>query len=290
MPRSYHITTIDGRTFVVPFHEWPDEAMVVGNCYTPENTEWWNDILVGLRDRVPGQVEFACVEVCDDPASPAEPPDRTKASDDSAIARRVLAVVREIHGQFGDDVCWMAIDRIFDAAGLPVPNRAVGDKFAMLKNCARFIDTQCAGGQWESYADVLAERNALRALHAPKAAAPRPQRQTGHTLWVTVVVDDSTTDPVKRAVQELNSLALRYCASELNLVTVDYDWRGGLRDTVVAVPIRRSLTLVNRLGRVSCGGLHAYTCDDETADLIESSYPRQFLVVRADYVPPQADK
>lgn len=290
MPRSYRITTIDGHTHDVPFHEWPDEAMVVGNLYTPENTEWWDDIVDGLRNRLPGPSAFASVEVRDDPVSPIESPDRTKASDESAIARRVLAVVRAVHAEFGDDVCWMAIDRIFVAAGLPVPDRAVGDKFAMLKNCTRFIDTKCAGGQWESYADVLAERDALRALHAPKPASPQPSRQTDDALWVVVIGDDSVFDPVKRTMQELKAWALTHYAEGLELVPDVYYWRSGLRDTVVTASARNSTQLVDQLARAGCTGLHVYTRHAETANLIETNYPGQFRVLRTDYVPPPDHK
>lgn len=75
----------------------------------------------------------------------------------------VLAVVRDVHAQRGDDVCWLDIDRIFTAAGLPVPDRAVGDKTAMLANCRRFIDVMCSGGEWKTYADLEAEIVKLKA-------------------------------------------------------------------------------------------------------------------------------
>jgi hypothetical protein len=67
---------------------------------------------------------------------------------------KLLHVVREVHAARADDLCWMDIDRIFAAAGLPAPDRRAGDKFAMLKNCARFIDTMCAGGKWRTYAQL----------------------------------------------------------------------------------------------------------------------------------------
>jgi hypothetical protein len=66
----------------------------------------------------------------------------------------LMAVIRTVHRQRGDDTCWMDIDHIFAAAGLPVPDRKVGDKFAMIRNCGRFIETMCADGQWLSYADL----------------------------------------------------------------------------------------------------------------------------------------
>lgn len=66
----------------------------------------------------------------------------------------LLRVVREVHAERVDDLCWMDIDRIFAAAGLPVPDRSVGDKAAMLSNCSRFIDTMCQGGRWRSYREL----------------------------------------------------------------------------------------------------------------------------------------
>jgi hypothetical protein len=75
----------------------------------------------------------------------------------------LLAVIKDVHGQRADDLCWMDIDRIFTAAGLPVPDRSVGDKDAMLKNCERFVRDHCIGKvSWQSYADLEAERNTYR--------------------------------------------------------------------------------------------------------------------------------
>lgn len=75
----------------------------------------------------------------------------------------LLAVIRDVHAQHADDLCWMDVDRIFAAAGLPVPDRSVGDKDAMHANCRRFIDTLCTGGKWRSYAELEASEAALRA-------------------------------------------------------------------------------------------------------------------------------
>lgn len=69
----------------------------------------------------------------------------------------LLAVIRDVHSQHADDLCWMDIDRIFAAAGLPVPDRRVGGKAAMLKNCERFIDGLCQGGGWKSYRELEAQ-------------------------------------------------------------------------------------------------------------------------------------
>ena len=79
---------------------------------------------------------------------------------------RLLAVIREVHGQYADDLCWMDIDKIFAAAGLPVPDRRVGDKAAMLANCSRFIEAMCQGGKWPSYKELESERDRLAAENA----------------------------------------------------------------------------------------------------------------------------
>lgn len=79
--------------------------------------------------------------------------------------QRLRNVIHDVHSQYGDDLCWLDIDRIFLAVGLPVPNRTVGDKAAMLKNCARFIGTMCSGGQWRSYAELERDIEQLKAQH-----------------------------------------------------------------------------------------------------------------------------
>lgn len=74
----------------------------------------------------------------------------------------LVAVIKSVHAAVGDDVCWMDIDKIFAAAGLPVPDRKVGNKYEMLQNCAKFLNVMCDGGEWESYESVLKERDRLR--------------------------------------------------------------------------------------------------------------------------------
>lgn len=78
-------------------------------------------------------------------------------------AQKLIDVIKEVHTAHGDDLCWMDIDRIFIAAGLPVPDRKVGCKTAMRQNCDRFIDTMCSGGEWKSYAELEKENEELRA-------------------------------------------------------------------------------------------------------------------------------
>lgn len=75
----------------------------------------------------------------------------------------LLRVIKEVHADHGDDLCWLSIDKIFNAAGLPVPDRCVGDKEAMKKNCHRYIDVMCSGGKWKSYAELEEELKAIKA-------------------------------------------------------------------------------------------------------------------------------
>ena len=79
----------------------------------------------------------------------------------TAMLEHVIGVIADVHKQRADDLCWMDVDKIFAAAGLPVPDRRVGDKAAMLANCGRFIETMCAGGGWKSYAELEGERGRL---------------------------------------------------------------------------------------------------------------------------------
>ncbi len=89
----------------------------------------------------------------------------------SADFPHLLRIICNVHSQHADDLCWMDIDRIFAAAGLPVPDRSVGDKEAMLGNCRRFIDTMCQNGKWKSYAELEQELEhwKARALRAESA-------------------------------------------------------------------------------------------------------------------------
>ena len=79
-------------------------------------------------------------------------------------AEELQRVVKEVHAARGDDNCWMDIDLIFKAAGLPVPDRTVGDKGAMLSNCRRFILSMCSGGEWRTYVELEEALTASQAL------------------------------------------------------------------------------------------------------------------------------
>lgn len=80
-----------------------------------------------------------------------------------ADLNKLLDVIRGVHADHGDDLCWMGADDINRAAGLPVPDRRVGDKVAMFKNCERFVTQLCSGGgPWPSYKDLEEENARLR--------------------------------------------------------------------------------------------------------------------------------
>jgi hypothetical protein len=67
---------------------------------------------------------------------------------------RLLAAIIEHHNQKADDRCVEDDDKLYEAAGLSPVDRRVGDKEAMLANCARFIDRRCEGGGWPSYREL----------------------------------------------------------------------------------------------------------------------------------------
>lgn len=77
---------------------------------------------------------------------------------------RLKAAIVTHRNQKADDRCVADDDRLYEALGDNVRcDRRVGDKAAMLANCARFIDRRCEGGGWPSYAELEAERDRFRA-------------------------------------------------------------------------------------------------------------------------------
>lgn len=81
-----------------------------------------------------------------------------------AEVERLEAAIKKHHAQKADDRCWMDDDVLYEAAGLPVVDRHVGDKAAMLANCERFLNNRCEGGRWPSYAELEKKINGLE-LH-----------------------------------------------------------------------------------------------------------------------------
>lgn len=68
--------------------------------------------------------------------------------------RQLLNAIKEHWEQKADDRCIEDDDKLYKAAGLPPCDRHVGDKTAMLVNCARFIEKRCEGGKWPSYVEL----------------------------------------------------------------------------------------------------------------------------------------
>lgn len=80
---------------------------------------------------------------------------------------KMRAAIKEHHAQRADDRCVEDDDRLYAAAGLSKCDRRVGDKFAMLKNCLRFIENRCeGGGPWRTYAQLEEDVRRLRAALA----------------------------------------------------------------------------------------------------------------------------
>jgi len=75
-------------------------------------------------------------------------------ADNAEERRRLQEAIAEHHRQKADDRCREDDDKLYAAAGLPPVDRRVGDKAAMLANCARFIERRCEGGGWPSYAEL----------------------------------------------------------------------------------------------------------------------------------------
>jgi hypothetical protein len=113
--------------------------------------------------------------------------------------------IRQVHSQRADDLCWMDVDKIFVAAGLPVPDRRVGDKEAMLKNCRRYIDTMCQGGGWPTYAELEAKVKLLTFQRGVFEAAlgamqARAEEAEAVVRRLAIAFDMSTFDVYETAV------------------------------------------------------------------------------------------
>ncbi len=83
---------------------------------------------------------------------------------------RLRAAIGKHHNQKADDRCIEDDDALYAAAGLPPCDRHVGDKAAMLKNCARFIERRCEAGKWPTYAELEKEIADLKGLRSAAEA------------------------------------------------------------------------------------------------------------------------
>ena len=85
---------------------------------------------------------------------------------DSALALHdkldaLKAAISKHHSQKADDRCILDDDELYKAAGLSPVDRRVGDKEAMLANCARFIERRCEAGGWPTYVELEQKIKAL---------------------------------------------------------------------------------------------------------------------------------
>jgi hypothetical protein len=74
---------------------------------------------------------------------------------------RLKTAILGHYSKKADDRCWEDDLALYAAAGLGGGDNHVGDKEAMLRNCARFIDRRCDGGRWLSYAELEEDRNQI---------------------------------------------------------------------------------------------------------------------------------
>ena len=92
---------------------------------------------------------------------------------DQARITELEVAIRQHRDQKADDRCIEDDDRLYGVLGDGIPcDRRVGDKAAMLANCARFIERRCQGGYWPDYVDLEDRVKALEAC----AVAEHPQR------------------------------------------------------------------------------------------------------------------
>lgn len=69
--------------------------------------------------------------------------------------KRLRDAIVEHRSQKADDRCIEDDDRLYEVLGDGIKcDRRVGDKTAMLINCARFIERRCEQGQWLTYAQL----------------------------------------------------------------------------------------------------------------------------------------
>jgi hypothetical protein len=83
-----------------------------------------------------------------------------------------LDAVKEHHDQKADDRCIEDDTKLYAAFGLPPADHRVGDKAAMLENCALFIERRCESGGWSSYVELEARIVELQDQIEQSAALP----------------------------------------------------------------------------------------------------------------------
>lgn len=89
---------------------------------------------------------------------------RRQLAEAKAEVERLKTAITVHATQKADDRCWLDDIGLYSAAGVShLADNRVGDKAAMMVNCARFIERRCAGGQWPTYAELESQLAACRA-------------------------------------------------------------------------------------------------------------------------------
>lgn len=105
----------------------------------------------------------------------------------SEEAERLRAAIIKHRSQKADDRCIEDDDELYAALGDGIPcDRRVGDKAAMLQNCARFIERRCEGGGWSTYAELEAQLAEARAAISEAEAAGVARGRALQQQWRSI--------------------------------------------------------------------------------------------------------
>lgn len=122
-----------------------------------------------------------------------------------SVVKNLLSVIKDVHSQQGDDICWMDIDQIFVAAGLPVPDRKIGNPTLMHANCAVFIETMCSnGGPWRSYREILNENITLKDQLAKPEERIKNQVAANNFLRIRLKAREDEIKHLREALEYLD--------------------------------------------------------------------------------------
>jgi hypothetical protein len=140
-----------------------------------------------------------------------------------AEVERLRAAIIKHRSQKADDRCIEDDDELYAALGDGIPcDRRVGDKIAMLHNCARFIERRCEGGGWPSYVELEAERDeareTIRAAHdlldTYGIKREDEQQQGGGGIWL--VTEYALPDRIRFAMEVPGELYCPTCCCRIH--------------------------------------------------------------------------
>jgi hypothetical protein len=160
---------------------------IVDGCHIPSVVTDWLDGVTSMRHFVANGTQGILAEdVLRQVGLAAKAGDSSLLECAGIVIRRLRDAIAKHHAQKADDRCQFDDDELYTAAGLPHVDRRVGDKFAMLANCAKFIENRCeAGGPWKSYAEMEAQVQRLRVeIEQLNEASPFDIRACGWALAV----------------------------------------------------------------------------------------------------------